>query len=1004
MVNALSLPGFLGGAPLQVHRLARELQRRGDAVAILSGARRPGQRALGMREEEYEGVTVSSLNTEPYIRFSDPRNYNNPPASAAVLAWLKAFRPDVVHAHSLQGLGAGWVDQAAAQWPLVVTMHDWWWLCARQFLVTEELRVDGPLVDYSTCACAGGPAFNQQRRAWLAQRLLSASVVLVPSAGMRDSLVANGIDPAVVIVDPNGVDVERTSKTEAHPSPPEGLPRLGFVGGADDVKGLPLLVEAVRRLGPNPPLRLTCWGAADSASARRPPSGIDFAPPYDPADTSRVMALLDALAVPSLMRESFSLVAHEALAAGVPVICGDNPGPAEVVVHGRNGLVVRDDTAASWAQALRRWAADPVLRAALGQGARGTRPALVSVAQQADHLSSVYQRLTGAPERPRATRRAASALGPPDLLLICGIEGAPLRYRAHHLVEAHRLLGGRARCIHYRDPAALELAAAGGLVIFYRVPWSDWVRRCLLAAREAGATAAFSVDDLVFDPTLRDRIPAIKILPRAEAELWMDGVQRYQQTALACGIFIGSTPALVEAARAQGLHAFLHPNGLGAEQAYLSQEALHASADSRAARRAEGICRVGYLSGSTTHDRDWALVEPQVAEVLERHGTAELWLLGPLALHGHLAEDHSRVRRVPFRPFQDLPRLSAELDVILAPLEPGLEFSEAKSAVKWLEAAAVGVPVIASPTGPFRAVIDDGVTGLLAEPDDWEDALEALVTDSDLRDRLGLSARRAVYRDHGPWAAARQWAKTWVALVEAGRSEAGRPAPAGPIEPPSPAALEPEAPGAYLDHAPAPRETVVECLGGDRGLGYRFTIVYPRLCRVDIYTALARSVEPGAPLLLELRGADGRVVRSGSLPASDLAEDAWTTWEFDPIADSAGRPFHLRLSQPGAVRNQGIACWTALDLGLREVDGRELPGALCVRAYSRPSRVEISAAALEGRAPMVVRQGSRAWRQLRLRYHRARIVYYKGRVSLRTRGLGPTLVRVGGYLRRNLAR
>src|SRR5439155_5426313 len=114
----------------------------------------------------------------------------------------------------------------------------------------------------------------------------------------------------------------------------------------------------------------------------------------------------------------------------------------------------------------------------------------------------------------------------------------------------------------------------------------------------------------------------------------------------------------------------------------LSQAAILASREDRAAREAAGICRIGYLSGSTTHDLDWALVEPAVLSILGRYPLAELWLVGPLKTKTPL-DAHPRVKQMAFRPFQELPRLQAELDLVLAPLEPGLEFSEAKSAVKW---------------------------------------------------------------------------------------------------------------------------------------------------------------------------------------------------------------------------------------------------------------------------------------------------------------------------------
>ena len=52
----------------------------------------------------------------------------------------------------------------------------------------------------------------------------------------------------------------------------------------------------------------------------------------------------------------------------------------------------------------------------------------------------------------------------------------------------------------------------------------------------------FDVDDLIFDPGIADEIPALRLLPPDEAELWLEGVQRYRTTMEACDAYIGSTP------------------------------------------------------------------------------------------------------------------------------------------------------------------------------------------------------------------------------------------------------------------------------------------------------------------------------------------------------------------------------------------------------------------------------------------------------------------------------
>ncbi|MEA2683752.1 MAG: hypothetical protein QOK05_2080 [Chloroflexota bacterium] len=968
--------------------MALALRQAGADVHLFSGARRPASRAYELRRETHDGIPITSLNTEPFLAFDDPHNYDNPPADEALLAWLDQVAPDVVHAHSLQGLGAGWLEGAAARAPVVVTMHDWWWICARQFLVDSDLQADGPLVDGGTCECSGGVEFNRRRRAWLAGRLAHTDRVLVPSPALRDSLAANGYRVERITVDPNGVV---TPAREAARAPADsGTPHLGFVGGWHEFKGLPTLLAARRALPDDPlPFRLTCWGAADAPETENLPPGVSLLPAYAPGDAAAVMGGLDALAVPSIMRESFSLVTAEALAAGIPVLCSDSGGPEELVRHGVNGLVVESASVPAWRQTLARWSADPDLRQRLRAGAARGLPTLVDPDGQAAHLAEVYSEvrqvrgkgpvLVGvAPAEPglQARHGGRSSAAPsstaatpmPGLLLLTGIEGAPLRYRGHNLLQAHRALGGATRAMHYRDPAVPGAIPPAGIVVFYRVPWSSWVRQCVEATLDAGATPVFSVDDLVFDPSLHDQIPALRALPAGEAELWMEGVRRYQMTAEACGVFIGSTPALVRAAEAQGWQAHLWANHLGAETALLSQAALRDSQSARAEREAAGTCRIGYLSGTTSHDADWAVAEAGVAAVLEGHPGAELWLVGHLEPGGALAAKHPRVRRIDFRPFQELPRLMADLDIVLAPLEPDLAFSEAKSAIKWVEAAAMGLPVVASPTEPFRAVVEDGVDGLLASAGDWNDTVARLVEDPDLRRRIGLAARRAVYRDHGPWSGVRAWSE-----ILPGLERDSRALPAGhPVEGPTPWDLEPEAPTGYLDRPPVNAESLTPALGGDARSVTHLHPRYTRIGRADIQAAGGR---PGAPpLRLELRSG-GRLLVGGEVDAERLSDGGWTAWEFDPVEVGPGVELRLDVSQPGAAAGRGARLW-------------QDPEGVSMRLWATPKRDEISAVAT-GRPPQTrarARPGTGA--------RRLRVLWFKGRASLRSAGPRATAFRV----------
>ncbi len=100
-----------------------------------------------------------------------------------------------------------------------------------------------------------------------------------------------------------------------------------------------------------------------------------------------------------------------------------------------------------------------------------------------------------------------------------------------------------------------------------------------------------------------------------------------------------------------------------------------------------------------------------------------------------------RVHFVGGIPDEDLPRYYRAADIHCF---PSTERAEAFGLVA-LEAAASGIPSIASDLPGVRSVVLDGETGLLVPPSDataLRHSLELLLVHGELRERLGLSARK----------------------------------------------------------------------------------------------------------------------------------------------------------------------------------------------------------------------------------------------------------------------
>ena len=119
-----------------------------------------------------------------------------------------------------------------------------------------------------------------------------------------------------------------------------------------------------------------------------------------------------------------------------------------------------------------------------------------------------------------------------------------------------------------------------------------------------------------------------------------------------------------------------------------------------------------------------------------------LHVVGELDLPDQLMRFKDRVVCHPFTNWKKLPELIAEVDINLAPLEQSI-FNEAKSENKWVEAALVRVPTVASKVGAFDKMIEDGVTGFLcSSEDEWEKALSLLIENRKVRMRTAENAYR----------------------------------------------------------------------------------------------------------------------------------------------------------------------------------------------------------------------------------------------------------------------
>ena len=139
-----------------------------------------------------------------------------------------------------------------------------------------------------------------------------------------------------------------------------------------------------------------------------------------------------------------------------------------------------------------------------------------------------------------------------------------------------------------------------------------------------------------------------------------------------------------------------------------------------------GRIRIGWMGSLKYRGNDLDVLRGVIGPWLERHPECVFVQVGDEKADVHDAIGVPEDQRLQYQG-QVFPRHAVPtsmIDIGLVPLEK-TTFNECKSHLKGMEYAACGIPCIATPTGPYREWVEEGVNGFLAsKPKDWFRALD----------------------------------------------------------------------------------------------------------------------------------------------------------------------------------------------------------------------------------------------------------------------------------------
>lgn len=401
-------PELVGGTESLVAELAAELRRAGDEVEVFSGSIVWKPEFEVVRDESGE-VPVTRVHRHDLF-FERWDKVSDPFVERAWLAWLDAFRPELVHVHHWARLTTGLVASASARGvPCVVSLHDLFPSCPRYHRVKDDLSFCE--VPASPDACrhcvprwtfqsdaeidASVRAFTSEMRA----ELEAAAALVAPTEGHARRILAwLGSERSVTAVPPAGRSLRAPATRplgDAVASAERPL-RVGVFGHLHPLKGVGVLLDALATTPAPSPWTLDVWGAApDEATdadlrARAHGLPVTFHGAYVPDDLAG--AALDAVALPTLCAESYSFALDEAAALSVPIVATDLGALADRATE-RMALVPRGD-AQAFRDALLRLGRDPSERA---RRRAAPAPTTLAAAETLARLRDVYAAVLAAP-------------------------------------------------------------------------------------------------------------------------------------------------------------------------------------------------------------------------------------------------------------------------------------------------------------------------------------------------------------------------------------------------------------------------------------------------------------------------------------------------------------------------------------------------------------------------------------------------------------------------------
>lgn len=386
---------LVGGIERSIKDFSAAFRRRGHRVVIVAPT------CARMPPHERDVIRVPAIHSA----FRGSAFSVALPAFPGRARLLTRFRPDIIHAHQPFLLGNTALRLAHT--------------CGIPLVYTHHVRFE----QYTHYLPLRSPASERFMTELSVSYANLADAVFAPSDSMAVFLREHGVRALITVI-PTGVQVSRFAVGDGQAARRAfGIPRqaflVGHIGRLAPEKNLPFLARALAKFLRAVP-RAHCFIAGRGSCepdirrifhAAGVGDRLHMAGLLGRRQLADCYHAMDAFAFSS-KSETQGIVLVEAMAAGTPVVALDASGVREVVKDGQNGRLLHEESAASFAAAL-RWLSTRSVREQqrLHRAARATAEAF-SMSRCAERALQAYDgaRARSAVQGPTANGRWRAAL------------------------------------------------------------------------------------------------------------------------------------------------------------------------------------------------------------------------------------------------------------------------------------------------------------------------------------------------------------------------------------------------------------------------------------------------------------------------------------------------------------------------------------------------------------------------------------------------------------------